>query len=403
MVVVYIFLILLIFIPTHSYKFDQYCFHSWCTYIFQHGLTNAYHNAAPDFNYPPLIGYVYYLFGKLVGSQQNIDKYFYLLKAFALCFDFISAIVIVNLLGDNKWKTFWFLILAANPFFIYNTYFWGQYDAVLSGFILLSFVFLMKKNLTLGLLFFLLAINFKTQAIVFFPPLSLLAIYQFWQKTKPLELIRAVGICVVVQLIIFLPFILTGEMGGIVRAYTGSVNYYSEISKTAYNIWALLLGDSAFTRADTELWLSISMKVWGLLMFCTASFFAMLPLLYSFISKAFLKNKVEISKNSLFIVFALIPLLFFFLNTQMHERYSHPAFVFVALFTFATRNYFLLAIMCVAYFGNLEPGCCSFNLPNYKIMIFHPAFVATAYLTLITALFYYLYTAFITSLKSQNT
>ncbi len=398
----FVFLFQAIFAPSYSLEFDRYCFHSWCNYIFEHGLSQAYHNSNPEFNYPPLISYPLFLFGKLAGNQINIDRYFRLFKAFPLLFDFIAAVLIARFSDNHKRQILFLLLLIANPIFLYNSYCWGQYDAVLSTLVFISFLFILKEKLIWGILFFVLAINFKVQAIIFAPPLLMLSFYKFWGKLHLLDVLRATSAAVVLQVIIVLPFLLTGEITGVVKAVIGSVDFYPVVSFNAYNVWYFLLGEQAFHLSDKTEWYGVSYKYWGLIMFCCFSFFTLLPLFTSAVSTFLSKRKIQSDRNTLLITFALIPLLFFYFNTQMHERYPHPAFVFIALFAFTNRKFFLFGIMCLAYLGNLEIFLRNFGFPNYEILIFHPAFVSSLYLLLIISLFYYLYLPFTSELKKYT-
>ena len=45
---------------------------------------------------------------------------------------------------------------------------------------------------------------------------------------------------------------------------------------------------------------------------------------------------------------------FFFFNTQMHERYSHPAMLMAFLYGILNKNYWIYGITSIAYFLNME-------------------------------------------------
>jgi len=51
---------------------------------------------------------------------------------------------------------------------------------------------------------------------------------------------------------------------------------------------------------------------------------------------------------------ALIGLIFFFFNTQMHERYSHYAFIFITVYAFSKRHYIPYILFSIAYLLNLD-------------------------------------------------
>ena len=134
-------------------------------------------------------------------------------------------------------------------------------------------------------------------------------------------------------------------------------------------------------------------------MFSILSLITLLPLFLSAVSKMFKGRFYRIDRDSLFLVFALISLLFFYFNTQMHERFGHTALLFTAAFAFSTRRYWLFILLCAAYFGNMEGILHFFNFPNYKVLIFDPYWVASLYLMLIISLLYFLYKPFILQLK----
>jgi hypothetical protein len=101
------------------------------------------------------------------------------------------------------------------------------------------------------------------------------------------------------------------------------------------------------------------------------------------------------------LVGALIPLLFFFFNTQIHERYSHPAFLFIIAFSFLRKRYFLYIIFSIAYFLNLEKALRAFDL-HYSTFIFGNRFIAGLYLITIIVLFRELMLNSNLSNKAQN-
>ena len=387
------------FVSSHCDQFDVRAFNTICDFIFEHGIGNAY--KCTVFNYPPLICYPLYLFGQLQGSVQYIDRYFYFFKLFALSFDYIAALLIVRLVSSDKYRILFFLFMIVNPAFIYNSYCWGQVDSVLSCFVFLSFFLLYKERLLWTVFFFVLAVNFKVQAIIFFPPLLLLGAYKFWGKIKVKDALLAMITGTATQAVIVLPFLLTGEISNVLKAFSGSVDFFPVTDISASNLWYILFNEQAIKVSDKILWAGISFKNWGLLMFVLASFFALFPLFMSLLAKVFKRSGTVIDLNNILCAFALIPLVFFFFNTQMHERYCHPAFVFIAPFAFAKRRYFPFILMCIAYFGSMERVVDFFSFPNDGILIFKQYWIAAEYLLTIILLYFYLYLDFLKLQKAK--
>jgi Gpi18-like mannosyltransferase len=382
---------LALFTPRYSFEYDQQAFNSWCNFIFENGVSEIHSIKNPDFNYSPLICYLFWLFGKCMGSTQNITNNFYLLKVVALGFDFIAAFLIAHMVQEKALQVISFLALAANPIFIYNSYCWGQFDGVLSCLIFLSFLSLLRQNFLWGVVYMVLAINLKLQAIIFLPPLIILALYILYRNQSFYLVIPAFITGIILQIFILLPFILNNKMNEIWHTILGTVGYFPSITHTANNFWWIVLGSEVRGMTDTIKIGFLTYRHAGLLLFATTSFFAMAPLLTVCIKKIYYNKNTVFPLSQMAITFALIPLLFFFFNTQMHERYSHPAFVFVALFSFTQKKYLAFIIMCLAYLGNIEPAVQSFHFPNYGILLFNNLFVACLYALLIVILFYHLY------------
>jgi Gpi18-like mannosyltransferase len=383
-------------IPNWSMDWDRYSFLTWCQYIQGHGLTSAYHVPSPDFNYPPLITYPLWLFGKLMPNAGAIDRNFRYFKLLGLTCDFITAYLVIKLTTTGKLKLVHYLLLIANPAFIYNSYYWGQVDGVLAVLIFASFYCVMQNKLMGAFIFFMLSLNFKIMAIIFLPPFVLLGTWQFWKRVSARELMIAIFATLALQLIILLPFIIAGEIAGVIKSITGSVDYYPIVSKGAYNFWALCFGERAFKMTDDLLVANISLKHIGLALFFIFSALALLPLLRYCYKRVWQNGEVNATNNLIFLTMALIPLLFFYFNTQMHERYSHLALMFAAAFAFSSKRYLVFLMLCAAYFLNLEYFNCSFGaLNNYhSLLFFQPWFASVLYGLVIVLLFYHLYAAF---------
>jgi len=94
-----------------------------------------------------------------------------------------------------------------------------------------------------------------------------------------------------------------------------------------------------------------------------------------------LRHKTESKMNleSWLLLMTIIPLFFFFFNTQMHERYIHPAIGFSTLLAFRHKHYGPWIIISLAYALSLESICKFLHLNNYGTMVFHPKFIAAWY------------------------
>jgi hypothetical protein len=199
------------------------------------------------------------------------------------------------------------------------------------------------------------------------------------------------------QLVIIIPFWINEDLGRVENVITGAIGHFSVISIDAHNLWHLLLEGNLRALKDNIVVNGLSYRNWGLLMFFATSFIALTPLLII----SFRKRNDEVilysnNQNTLNIIFlscGLIPLLFFFFNTQMHERYSHPAFLFIFAFSYVNKNYIPLLLFSIAYFLNLDGVLREFNFFGLrgKTILLTRDFIATYYALLILYMFFYLY------------
>ena len=71
----------------------------------------------------------------------------------------------------------------------------------------------------------------------------------------------------------------------------------------------------------------------------------------------------------MFLLAGLLSLFFFYFNTQMHERYSHPMLLFFFFYGVYSKNYNLYALASVSYFLSLEAAFPNFfPMPHPKII-----------------------------------
>ena len=128
-------------------------------------------------------------------------------------------------------------------------------------------------------------------------------------------------------------------------------------------------------------------------MFFATSFIALLPLLRSTLDTVRTGNSElhKFTRERLWLICALVITLFYFFNTQMHERYVHPAFIFIIAYAFYTRKVFPLILFSVAYFLTLEDFLRYLELPNYETLIFNDMFIAWLYAVIIVYLFVMLF------------
>ena len=399
-----LFVSFIILLPKTGHAGDFNSWYEWTKYIFAHGLGNAYKSGT---NYLPLYQYFMFLFGKIQGSEEYILRYIFYLKIFAIIFDFITGFFLLRLIQEHFKDTnrtfIYSLFLFLNIAYIYNSLIWGQVDGIMTCFIFLAFFFAYKRKVSWSLLFIVLSLNFKLQSIIYIPLLGLMLLSPMIKQFSFKKLGIWLALILSIQALIILPFWLKGDLEKIWGVVTHSIDGFPFISMNAYNFWYWFFKSDLMLTYDTTMFLGITCKHWGQGLFYVTSAIALFPLMKDVFLMVFYKQSREISLKKSFVIGALIPLLFFFLNTQMHERYSHPAIIFLAGYALIYKRYFPYILGSIAYFLNLEGVLQYMHLKNYGTALFHPAFVALLFFICIVSLFFDLYgITFYTSKKTKK-
>lgn len=363
----------------------------WTDNMKERGFSQAY--TIEGLNYNPVFLYVLALYGKLMPTPHDVTANINYLKNFVLIFDFAPVMLLMwwlNKQGRNFFNAFFVLLNIA---YLYNTMYWGQVDAIHTAFIFFAIYFAIEEKLALSLLLFLVAINTKTQSIFFLPILGLLWLPQLKGNSK--ELLKGLAFLIVVQVLIILPFILKGTAGDVWNNYVGAVDYNNGLSMHADNFWYLALWDNGkapFYASDQELWNGLMLKTWGLIMFFTAATVVLLPLLIKTITKLAKGIRFNFADTEhVFLTAALVTLVFFFFPTQMHERYSHPAMLFMGGYFVLTRRWVMFVLLSYAYLMNSEAVDRCWGIPNYGTLLFDARLIAILYALVIVMGVYRLY------------
>jgi Gpi18-like mannosyltransferase len=389
-----IFTVIYILLPTGCHEGDTSCWIAWSKYVFNNGLGNIYNSTS---DYLPLYHYFLKLYAKICGSKELIVSNIHYLKLYSLFFHIITGYFLVLWLkkvNDNDYviifKSLFFLL---NIGILYNGIVWGQVDSILAGLLFISCYFSIKKNILLALIFYVLSINFKLHAIVYFPLLGLLLLPMMIKNFSVKNVFKWIGIPITLQLFILTPFIISGTFDKLLEVVFGSVDRFSVVSCNAFNIWEFLIIEKTdlMELSDQITFAGLSYKNWGLLMFVTTSAIALFPLGKETFYSIFQRKEFKFSSNDFILICAIIPLVFFYFNTQMHERYSHPGIVFLAAYAIKTHKLKYLYLGSIAYFLNLEKVLMFLNLQTYDTFIFNRMFISFLFLALILFLFYELY------------
>jgi Gpi18-like mannosyltransferase len=392
-----VFFLLIIAIPdTGPGGYDRtICWTSWANYIFCNGLENIY--KLNDVDYLPLYHYVLWFFGKIQGSTENIISNINDLKYITIVFEFISILVLYQFIKHN-YKTsfkayFACLIVLLNPAFLYNSMLYGQLDGIVATFLFVSFIYGIQKRITLSLIFYIIALNFKLQAVMFGPFLLLLLLPEVIRTFSFKNLVKWAAPAVILQLAILVPFFITGGMTALLFIVKASMGKYPWVTMGAYNVWFLFLDNPRIIN-DKQGVFGRSFNKYGLFLYIVFMFMALLPMIKDVIK--ILKNKIQsssISKEKVILIAAIIPTVFFFFNTQMHSRYIHTAILMLGTYALLKKTYLAYILISLGYFINIEGEMkiIKGNILPYKYFFFEPKFVAALYLVGLIIMLYELF------------
>ena len=386
----YIFLALLI--PKSGHPSDFNCWTDWTSAIFTKGIGSIYSHGT---NYLPLYQYFLMLFGDIQGSASKIHSNINSIKYGNLLFDVVGVYFVFLFVNEKIKNTNTSILLSLfllfNLAYLYNTMIWGQVDAIFTAFIFIAFYFSLQNKILLTILFSLLSLNMKLQAIIFFPFIGLILLPSIIRKFNLKSLVTWIFVPLVLQIIILLPFYLQGDLEKVFAVVTNSVGTFPKVSLNAYNIWYWLIDDQPMGVLDTNRYGGLSYYQWGFYSFIIVYTATLFPLLRNRILLLINKQHENISLNKLLLIATLIPIVFFFFNTQMHERYSHPMLIFAGTYAILNKKYFVYILLSIAYFLNLELVLDYFNIENSNLFFLNPDFVAALFFAAILLLFYALY------------
>ena len=336
----------------------------WSNYAFEHGLSQIYNS---DTNYMPFYLHGLYWFGKLQGSKELIYANSYQLKYFFLLFDFGGAIAIAWALRKYYTRQFAEYMLLFNIGYLYCTVIWGQLDSVPTTIVVLAIICLFERKLLWAAFFCTLSVYIKLQTIIFVPFFVILLIYQLGRKFDKWLIIKMLVVSLLTQFWLLSPFIWEGTFWNFIKVVRESVGFFPRVSWNAYNIWYLLLKQDPTLLNDTLIFAGLTYKKWGFILFFSLSAITIIPLIINTLTK--LRQREDLDKNYyalLWLTAGTVAILFFFVNTQMHERYSYPAIALYFAYSLLSNRFAIFTLTSVAHLMNVDGMNKYFGLNPFK-------------------------------------
>ncbi|MES2703738.1 MAG: hypothetical protein V4649_13940 [Bacteroidota bacterium] len=357
-----LFLLFTILLPRVYMEYDMGFWRDWALQIHHTGLSRAYDSSV---NYFPLYVYALHVYDLLQGTEANIARNINSIKLLFVFFDFLPLIVLCCMRQRLLQYKIPHLYLLLNVAYVFNSMVWGQIDSIYTNLAFLAIVAGMAYPVA-GVLLYLLALNTKPQAIEFLPVMFFVLAYSI-RRFK--TLLAAIAGAVVVQAVILLPFINTGGVEKLLYHATHKVDLYNKLSISAFNIWYLIQPGNPYFINDKDVFVLLSYKSIGLLLFGIASMLILIPLgRHMWLLRKNALQPHDKTWQLLFLGTGLLCLYFFYFNTQMHERYAHPIVIFFFFYAVVARDYKLYILASIPYFLSLDKA---FSYPDGFLPITH--------------------------------
>lgn len=330
----------------------------WAQTVTNHGIIQFY-----DFDiyheYPPGILYLLKFFQPLyhVFTQQNIplqldQSFSQFYKGLLIFFDLLLAGLVGLLVGKvSKKKNLAFittLLVWLNPALWYDSVYWGQIDMLLGLGILASFLLFYTNQWFLGGLVLMVTGLTKLQATILIPWFFILSISINWRH----NLLRLITGLLTGAILVFLPYILAGNLDKIALIVWQTQNVFPYFSLNAFNLWWLIGGGEPWPLDNLPVLMGISANMLGKVCFA----FSYLAMIIWYVKQQIRDNKQRIVVG-LFGA-GMISLCAYLLLTQMHERYLYlPVLLFTVLWFLWNRQQklfcWLTVILSLIFLFNL--------------------------------------------------
>jgi len=305
------------------------------------------HFATDDCDYPPVVPYLLTLVERArlaLGAGETSGAAIVLLKlpniVAWLAHVPLCAIGLRRPFGARAARVAALLVALSPPLFM-NAAAWGQFDALLSLFVVAALVALLRGQAGRAGAALGLALATKLLAVVAIPVLALWA----WRRRGARAILAGAAAALLVMALAAMPYVARGAARPVLSSYHGAVGYYPLRTVEAYNLWYVLdrvdirmRGQpSGEARLDTRPFVGpLTHRDVGLLLVAAWTVFILAGLWRW-------PGDGGLVLAAAFQFFAV-----FMLPTQMHQRYILPAAVLLALVApLSPRARTLFAVLAV--------------------------------------------------------
>src|SRR5688572_3460650 len=283
-----------------------------------------------DCDYPPVVPYLLTVVERvrrIVGAGEVSGASVLLVKApnllAAAAHAPLCALGLRRILGGAPARRV-ALLLALSPALFVNAALWGQFDALLSLFVLAAAIALMHDRpgwagAALGA-----GLATKLLAVVAVP----LALVWTWKRSGVRGVAIFGGVAAAMMGALWLPYAIAGAGAPVAAAYAGAVDYYPFRTVEAYNGWYLLDRFDIFVRGMAARDARLDTRAaFGAVTFRHVG----LAALAAYTAALMVLLWRSPSRTTLAWALAVQFFAFFMLPTQMHQRYLLPAAILAAI------------------------------------------------------------------------
>ncbi len=347
MFTVALFVRILLSVTYYQCDIDVNLFKHWGNNALSGGLSETYNTLGSNIDYPPL--YVFFLYGAALMNQifgglfGFGQEYFFtvLIKLPSILSDIAIGYVIYRYAKKRNASDGFCLLLPSlwlfNPLAILDSACWGQVDSLLTIIVVLSIIFLNKKDFFTAGIIFGLGVMLKPQMFFFLPVFGYMWLKDTVVFKNAMRALKnfgfAVGGALIGALVPNIPFLHMGfekievlgkqiNLPWIFSLFMGTADHYSYATVNCYNFW-FLLGKN-WVKDDTVVG-GLSIFTWGMLAIVAVS----LVTLYFSLK---IKDSEYLPYLLAAFMYAAVPCF----AQRMHERYFFPC---VALLIIAAVLY----------------------------------------------------------------
>ena len=385
-----------------TYGPDLKTFKVWADTVASTGFGNFYNKVWCD--YMPGYIYVLWLLNKISVLLPSIPKDI-IFKIPANTADLAITLLLflyLRRLKDVKTAIAGSLLYLFNPAIMGNSTFWGQIDSFHALAILLSVLFVIKRNYFFSGLFTAAAFMIKPQSLVIFPLVGIFVIIPFFGKEHKTHGSRFRSLssvlwffsgCVFIAFIVTLPFVIKGvssipelvyrQIIFIHERFSSSYDQYQYASINAFNFWGMF----AMWKSDSKIFAGITYRYWGIFIFA---------LVYAYVSASMfwlaIKRRTEtiLINNTVFIKgFTIIFMALFLFLTRVHERHLLTAIVLFSFIALVSGKYLIMyGMISIIYVFNLFYSYV-YAYPSFNFLPGH-IFTPLMFLSSLSLIFFFI-------------